>query len=50
MTTWFRRALVLSGLWMAVTLPIPTGAQTQPEHPEAKESTVRSGADGRARS
>ncbi|HEV8619832.1 MAG TPA: lytic transglycosylase domain-containing protein, partial [Nitrospiraceae bacterium] len=46
MTTWLRRALVFSGLWMVITLPIATGAQPQPEHPEAKESTPRSGANG----
>ncbi len=46
MTTWVRRALVLSGLWMMVTLPIATGAQPQSEYSEAKESTPRSGANG----
>ena len=46
MRTWLQRALVFSGLWIAVTLPIPTGAQPQPEHPEAKDSTSRSGAKG----
>ena len=40
MTTWVRRALVLSGLWMVVTLPIATGAEPQPEYPETKESTL----------
>ena len=38
MTTWLQRVLVLSGLWMAVVLPIAAGAQPQPEHSEAKES------------
>jgi len=46
MTTWVRRALVLSGLWMVVMLPIGTEAQPQPEHSEAKESTPQSGANG----
>ncbi|MCX5729065.1 MAG: hypothetical protein NTZ28_09560, partial [Nitrospirae bacterium] len=46
MTTWVRRALVLSGLWIVVALPIATGAQPQPEHPEAKEGMPRSGANG----
>ena len=46
MMTWLRRALVLCGLWMAITLPISTGAQPQPEHSEVKESTPRSGANG----
>jgi len=46
MTSWFRRALMLSGLWMVVTLPIATGAQPQPEHSEAKEGTPRSEANG----
>ncbi|HYM88080.1 MAG TPA: lytic transglycosylase domain-containing protein [Nitrospiraceae bacterium] len=46
MTTWLRRTLVLSGLCMMVTLPIPTGAQPQSEHSEAKESTPRSAANG----
>jgi len=46
MTTWLRRTLVLSGLWMAITLPIATGAQPQPEQSEAKESMPRSGANG----
>ena len=46
MTTWVRRALVLSGLWMMLTLPIATGAQSQADHSEAKEGTSRSGANG----
>ncbi|MFI5223450.1 MAG: hypothetical protein ACHQX3_04270, partial [Nitrospirales bacterium] len=46
MTTWLRRTLVLSGLWMVITLPIATGAQPQPEQSEAKESMPRSGANG----
>jgi membrane-bound lytic murein transglycosylase D len=46
MTTWVRRALVLSGLWMVVTLPIATGAQPQADHSEAKEGTPRAGANG----
>lgn len=46
MTTWARRALVLSGLWMAVTLPVPAGAQPQAEQPEVKESGSRPGFNG----
>ena len=46
MTTWLRRVLVLSGLWMAITLPIAIGAQPKPEHSETKESTSRSGTNG----
>jgi membrane-bound lytic murein transglycosylase D len=46
MTAWVRRALVFSGLWMVVALPIATGAQPQTEHSEAKESMPRSGANG----
>ncbi|HEU0068759.1 MAG TPA: hypothetical protein VFQ26_05785, partial [Nitrospiraceae bacterium] len=46
MTTWVQRALILSGLWMMVTLPIATGAQPQSEYSEGKESTPRSGANG----
>src|SRR5687767_12879197 len=41
-----RHALVLSGLWMVVTLPIATGAQSQPENSEVKETTLRSGVNG----
>ncbi|MEQ1792195.1 MAG: lytic transglycosylase domain-containing protein [Nitrospiraceae bacterium] len=46
MRTWLQRALVFSGLWIAVTLPIPTGAQPQPERPEVKDSAARAGAKG----
>lgn len=46
MTTWVRRALVCSGLWLAVTLPFPTGAQPQSEHSEVKERLSRPGVDG----
>ena len=46
MTTWVQRALILSGLWMMVTLPIATGAQPQSEYSEGKESAPRSGANG----
>ena len=46
MAAWVKRALVLSGLWIVVVLPIATAAQPQPEYSEAKESTPRSGANG----
>jgi membrane-bound lytic murein transglycosylase D len=46
MAMWLRHALVLSGLWMVVTLPIATGAQSQPENSEVKETTLRSGVNG----
>src|SRR5580765_6135819 len=46
MTTWLRRALVFSGLWMVVTVPLAIGAPSQPEYSETKESTLRSGANG----
>ena len=46
MTTWLRRALVLSGLWMAITLPLATGAQPKSEHSDAKEGMSRSGTNG----
>ena len=46
MRTWLQRALVFSGLWIAVTLPISTGAQPQPERPEVKDSAARAGAKG----
>jgi len=46
MATWVRRALVLSGLWTVVVLPIAIAAQPQLEHSEAKESSPRSGANG----
>ena len=46
MTARVRRTLMLSGLWMVVVLLIATGAQSQPDHSEAKEGTSRSGANG----
>ena len=46
MTTRLRQALVLSGLWIVITVPIATGAQSQSEYPEVKESTLRPGTNG----
>jgi peptidoglycan lytic transglycosylase D len=46
MTTWVRRALVLSGLWAVMTLPMAIGAQLQSEHSETKESTPRFASNG----
>lgn len=40
------RALVLSGAWLVFALPIPSGAQPQPDQIEAKENTANSGANG----
>ena len=46
MMTWIRRALVFSGLWVAILFPIVAGIQPQSAYSEMKESTPRSGADG----
>ena len=46
MTTWVRGALVLSGLWAVMTLPMAIGAQLQSEHPETKESMPRFASNG----
>lgn len=46
MTTWVRRVLVFGGLWMAVTLPVPAGAQQQADQPLVKERASRAGANG----
>ncbi|TKB65308.1 MAG: lytic transglycosylase domain-containing protein [Nitrospira sp.] len=46
MTTWVKRALALSGLWIVVGLPIAIAAQPQPEFSDTKESLSRSGANG----
>ncbi len=46
MATRMLRALVLSGAWLVFALPIPSGAQPQPDQIEAKENTANSGANG----
>ena len=46
MTAWVRQVLMLSGLWMVVVLPVAVGGQTLSESSEAKESLLRSGANG----
>lgn len=43
MTTWVQRALLISGLWMAVTLPVSAGTQPQPT---VDESTPHAGVNG----
>jgi membrane-bound lytic murein transglycosylase D len=46
MTAWVQQVLMLSGLSMVLVLPVAAGAQTLPESSEAKESLLRSGANG----
>jgi hypothetical protein len=46
MTAWVQQVLMLSGLSMVLLLPVAAGAQTLPESSEAKESLLRSGANG----
>lgn len=46
MATRMLRALALSGAWLVLTLPIPSGAQPQPDQIEAKENAPRSGTNG----
>jgi membrane-bound lytic murein transglycosylase D len=46
MTAWVQQVLMLSGLSMVLVLPVAAGAQTLPESFEAKESLLRSGANG----
>ncbi|MCG3777680.1 MAG: Membrane-bound lytic murein transglycosylase D [Nitrospira sp.] len=46
MMTWVQRAFVISGLWMAVTLPVSTEAQPQGEQPAVNDSTPQAGMNG----